>query len=178
MSDPLRINRAPVLTLWAAVVGERLGLPRATALGCGQAVAGMNAYSKGMRLGIHAPPAERPHEPPPKPAGVTGAIRDVPLLGRIVHVGETKDGPRAISKGEFVKPATVERYLSGKFGDRLAEVEAAMAELAESLPPKDLAARAFHLYERFRPEVPPDERGWGAKGVLDLARIRSLRDRR
>jgi len=24
----LRINRAPVLTLWAAVVAERLGLPR------------------------------------------------------------------------------------------------------------------------------------------------------
>lgn len=175
MSDPLRINRAPVLTLWAAVVGERLGLPRATALGCGQAVAGMNAYSKGVRLGIYAPPAERPNEPPPpKPAGVTGAIRDVHLLGRIVHVGETKDGPRAISKGEVVKPETVERYLSGKFGDRLAEVEAAMAELAKSLPPKDLAARAFHLYELFRPEVPPDERGWGAKGVLDLARIRAM----
>ncbi len=100
MSDPLRINRAPVLTLWAVVVGERLGLPRATALGCGHAVAGMNAYSKGVRLGIYAPPAERPHEPPPKPAGVTGAIRDVHLLGRIVHVGETQDGPRAISKGE------------------------------------------------------------------------------
>lgn len=175
MSDTLRINRAPVLTLWGAVVAQRLGLPRETALGCGQAVAGMTAYSKGVRLGIYAPPEERPHEPPPpKPAGVTGAIRDVHLLGRIVHVGETKDGPRAISKGEVVKPEAVERYLRGKFGDRLADAEGAMAELAASIPPKELAAHAFHLYEQFRPEVPPDERGWGAKGVLDLAKIRSL----
>lgn len=175
MSDPIRINRAPVLTLWGVVVGERLGLPRATALGCGHAVAGMNAYSKGVRLGIYAPPAERPHQPPPrKPAGVIGTIRNVHLLGRVVHVGETKDGPRAIAKGAIVKPESVERYLAGKFGDRLADVEAAMAELAKSRPPKELAAEAFHLYERFRPEVPSDERGWGAKGVLDLAKIRAL----
>ena len=174
MSDTLRINRAPVLTLWGVVVAERLGLPRGTALGCGQAVAGMNAYSKGVRLGIYAPPEERPHEPPPKPAGVTGAIRDVHLLGRVVHVGETKDGPRAIAKGAIVKPESVERYLRGKFGDRLADAEAAMHELAASVPPKVLAEQAFHLYEQFRPEVPPDERGWGAKGVLDLAKIRAL----
>ena len=30
----------------------------------------------------------------------------------------------------------------------------------------------FRLYEGFRPEVPPDVRGWGAKGELDLRRIR------
>ena len=175
MSDTLRINRAPVLTLWGVVVAERLGLSRRTALGCGQAVAGMNAYSKGVRLGIYAPPEVRPHEPPPpKLAGVTGAIHDVHLLGRVVHVGETKDGPRAIAKGAIVKPESVERYLAGKFGDRLADVEAAMAELAKSRPPKELAAEAFHLYERFRPEVSSDERGWGAKGVLDLAKIRAL----
>jgi hypothetical protein len=35
----------------------------------------------------------------------------------------------------------------------------------------------FHLYERFRPEVPADERGWDAKGVLDLAKIEALAQR-
>jgi hypothetical protein len=60
MSEPLRINRAPVLTRWAAIVGERPGLPRETALGCGQAVAGMNACSKGVRLGnTRRPPGIR-----------------------------------------------------------------------------------------------------------------------
>jgi hypothetical protein len=31
----------------------------------------------------------------------------------------------------------------------------------------------FGLYERFRPEVPSDERGWGAKATLDVERIRN-----
>jgi hypothetical protein len=30
-SYPIRVNRAPVLTLWAAVVAERLGHPPETA---------------------------------------------------------------------------------------------------------------------------------------------------
>jgi hypothetical protein len=43
--DKIRINRAPVLTLWAAVVAERLGrLDRATALTLGQAVRGQAAW--------------------------------------------------------------------------------------------------------------------------------------
>ena len=32
VATPIRINRAPVLTLWAAVVAERLGYPEETAL--------------------------------------------------------------------------------------------------------------------------------------------------
>jgi len=41
------VNRAPVLTLWAAVVAEVLGFKHAEALTLGRAVAGLNAYSKG-----------------------------------------------------------------------------------------------------------------------------------
>ena len=46
----VRINRAPVLTLWAAVVAGRLGFDQAEALTLGKAVgglavAGLNAYS-------------------------------------------------------------------------------------------------------------------------------------
>ena len=36
----VRVNRAPVLTLWAAVVAERLGHPPETALALGRFVAG------------------------------------------------------------------------------------------------------------------------------------------
>ena len=46
----ITINRAPVLTLWAAVVAERLGFDRDEALTLGRAVAGLNAYSKGVAL--------------------------------------------------------------------------------------------------------------------------------
>jgi hypothetical protein len=41
------VNRAPVLTLWAAVVAEVLGFEHGEALTLGRAVAGLNAYSKG-----------------------------------------------------------------------------------------------------------------------------------
>ena len=47
------INRAPVLALWATVVAERLGFSRDEALSLGKAVTGLNAQSKGQRLGIY-----------------------------------------------------------------------------------------------------------------------------
>ena len=58
MAETIRINRAPVLTLWAAVVAERLGFDRDTALTLGQAVAGLSAYAKGVSLGIIEPQPE------------------------------------------------------------------------------------------------------------------------
>ena len=51
----IRVNRAPVLTLWAAVVAECLGFDREEALTLGRAVAGLNAYSKGVSLGLFTP---------------------------------------------------------------------------------------------------------------------------
>ena len=51
MPGTITINRAPVLTLWAAVVAERLGYSRDEALTLGRAVAGMNAQSKAVHLG-------------------------------------------------------------------------------------------------------------------------------
>ena len=51
----IEINRAPVLTLWATVVAERLGFGHKEALTLGKAVAGLNAQSKGRRLGIFHP---------------------------------------------------------------------------------------------------------------------------
>jgi hypothetical protein len=53
------VNRAPVLTLWAAVVAEVLGFEHDEALTLGRVVAGLNAYSKGVSLGLFQPtPAE------------------------------------------------------------------------------------------------------------------------
>jgi len=46
----VRANRGPVLTLWAAVVAEVLGFDHDEALTLGPAVAGLNAYSKGISL--------------------------------------------------------------------------------------------------------------------------------
>jgi hypothetical protein len=172
-SERIRINRAPVLTLWAAVVAERLGFDRPAALTLGQAVAGRSAHAKGAALGIIEPkPAlvrergERPPESEPV---------HVDLLGRAVPVVRTPEGLRAVDKDKPGSPAQVERYLAGKFKGRLEEARQAMAELAASLEPDELGQRGFRLYEAFRPAVPAGERGWGAAGELDLGRVHGLK---
>jgi hypothetical protein len=49
-----------------------------------------------------------------------------------------------------------------------------MLELAKSLLAPQLAVKAYALYEKFRPEIPPGKRGWGASGKLDLDLIRKM----
>jgi hypothetical protein len=171
-SRKLKINRAPVLTLWAVVVAERLGFDHDEALTLGHAVAGLNAYSKGVSLGLFhpAPEAVREH----RKKSQKDKILSVALLARAVPVVHTPDGLRALTKDKPDDPASVTRYLEGKFGEALPDVRAAMTRLARALPAKDLAARAYGLYERFRPEVPAGARGWGAKGELDLGRLKEL----
>jgi len=44
--DTVTINRAPVLTLWVAVVAERLGFERDEALRLGKATPGFRAKSR------------------------------------------------------------------------------------------------------------------------------------
>ena len=171
-SEIVTINRAPVLTLWAAIVAERLGFDHAEALTLGKAVAGLNAYSKGVRLGIYRPTPASIREK--RKSARAGEQLHVDLLQRAVPVVQTAEGLRALAKEKPVDPAGVERYLVGKFGESLAPVRQAMKHLAAAVPPRDLALRAFALYERFRPSIPAGERGWGAKGVLHLKLIEQL----
>jgi len=171
-ADKIRINRAPVLTLWAAVVAERLGFDRDTALTLGQAVAGLSAHAKGVSLGIVEPRPELVREQGDRLS--EGERLHVDLLGRAVPVVRTPDGLRAVNKGKPGNPARIEKYLASKFGKRLEDARSAMAELAAVCEPADLCRRGFRLYEQFRPSVPAGESGWGAKGELDLAKVRAL----
>ena len=167
----ISINRAPVLTLWAAVVAERLGYDRGEALTLGRAVAGLNAQSKGRRLGIFKPAEPGAKKPRPK----LGELHKVELLGRSVPVVRTREGLRAAAKGDGPdNPESVQRYLEDKFGESLTAARHAMTELAAAYEPAELAHAAFGLYEDFRPEVPRGVTGWGAKGVLDLGQVREL----
>jgi hypothetical protein len=84
--DHVTINRAPVLTLWAAVVAERLGFERDEALTLGKSFAGLTAQSKGQRLGIFTPSPEavrRERAEKAKDAGVFA----VALMGRAALEG-------------------------------------------------------------------------------------------
>ena len=86
----------------------------------------------------------------------------------------TPDGIRAVTRGKTFNPAAVEQYLESKFKDDLKAVRSAMEKLAKAYKPKELAGKAYSLYEAFRPPIPEGERGWGAKGDLDLGRIENL----
>jgi hypothetical protein len=168
----ITINRAPVLTLWAAVVAEALGYDRDAALTLGKAMAGLTAQTKGRSLGIFKPP-KLVEGKPPKKIGL-GEEFWVEICGRHVPAKNTDDGVRAVVKDKPIEPAKVEEYLSKKFGDDLDDVRKTMRTLASAFAPDDLAGAAYSLYERFRPSIPPGKRGWGAKGTLDLKLIRSL----
>lgn len=168
----IKINRAPVLTLWATIVAERLGHNKNEALTFGKAVAGLNAQSKGRRLGIYEEKSEdekkEQKEKKEKP------VEFIELLGRGIPAVKTPQGLRAAIKGEEIDPQSVEKYLKQKFGDDLDEATTAMEKLAKAFRPKQLESEAYGLYEKFRPKIPEGTKGWGAKGDLDLEYIRSL----
>jgi hypothetical protein len=174
--DAVMVNRAPVLTLWAAVVAERLGFESDTALSLGKVLAGLNAQAKGRALGIYGPPKARGAK---EPGGVgLGEEFWIEICGRPLPAKKTEDGIRAVVKDKPVDPDSVRRYLESKFGDALGAVRSAMKELAASLKADELNEAAFPLYEQFRPEIASGTRGWGQKGVLDLDLIRSLARKR
>ena len=166
----IKINRAPVLTLWAAIVAERMGYKKDEALTFGKAVAGLNAQSKGRKLGIYDEKSEEEKEKESKPV----RTEIVEMLGRGVPAIKTKQGLRAAIKGEEIDAESVEKYLKQKFGEDFDDARAAMEKLAKAYPPKQLEKAAYGLYEKFRPKIPEGTKGWGAKGELDLDYIASL----
>jgi hypothetical protein len=173
MAKTITINRAPVLTLWAAVVAERLGYNKETALTLGKAVAGLNAQSKGRRLGIFE--EKKGEEKDTKEKKESPAKSEfIELLGRGIPAIKTSHGLRAAIQGKAISAESVETYLKQKFGDDLEQARDAMQKLANAFTPKQLESKAYELYEKFRPNIPEGKKGWGAKGKLDLAALSAL----
>jgi hypothetical protein len=172
-NQKIKINRAPVLTLWATVVAERLGYDEETALTLGKAVAGLNAQSKGRKLGIYEEKSEEEKKQETKKQKQV-KTEFIEILGRDVPAIKTPKGLRAAEKGKAIYAESVQTYLKQRFGEDYEQARAAMEKLAKSLPPKQLERKAYDLYEKFRPEIPEGTKGWGAKGELDLEYIRSL----
>jgi hypothetical protein len=172
MNEKIKINRAPVLTLWAAVVLERLEYTPDEALTLAKAVTGLNAQSKGRRLGIFPQQSEK--EPETQTQAKPQEAFAVEVLGRPVPAIKTPEGIRAIDKEKPISPQSVQRYLELRFGEALPQARRAFEALAASYSPEELKHKAFRLYEDFRPNVPEGEKGWGAKGVLDLEAVDRL----
>ena len=155
---PVVVNRAPVLTLWATVVAERLGHPADTALTLGRAVAGSAARVKATNIGRQEGKADRDADTPR--LAERPVIAPVLLLGKTIRLLPNADGElRAADGDQPAASAPVARYLANAFGDRLAEVREAMATLAARYEPAELNRIGFRLYEMFRPEIPPGNAG-------------------
>jgi hypothetical protein len=166
----MQINRAPVLSLWAVVVAERLGYKKDSALTLGKALAGLNAQSKGRALGIfEAKEKEKAAQESP-----CLEIEFVELMGRRIPATRGEKGLLALDKGKPMDPGSVRRYLDKTFGEELEPVMEAMQAVASSYARSELQREAFGLYEKFRPEIPKGQPGWGAKGELDVKRIGRL----
>jgi hypothetical protein len=85
------VNRAPVLTLWAAVVvAGVLGFAHDEALTLGPALAGTNAYSKGMSLGLFRPTSTEVKEQRRK----MRREKTVPPLPRLIFRSSLAHRPR------------------------------------------------------------------------------------
>src|SRR5512135_796517 len=104
MITTIQINRAPVLTLWGVIVAERLGYKHDEALTLGKAVAGLNAQSKGQRLGIYTPAEKEIDEKQRKKERKAGDVEMVEVVGRPVPTKHTEHGLRATVKGEEIDP--------------------------------------------------------------------------
>ena len=140
------VNRAPVLTLWAGVVAEVLGFEHDEALTLGRAVAGLNAYSKGVSLGLFQPTPKEVQEQRRKMRKEETVPVD--LLNRADPAKHTDEGLRVLSGESPIRPESVRRYLESKFGETLADVSKAMRGLTKSLPPSQLAGKSPMLCRR------------------------------
>jgi len=157
---PIRVNRAPVLALWAATVAERLGHTPETAMSLASAVAGIAARARARRLGSEDAAAAREE-----------GDDTVVLLGHEIPV--TQDGAGNIvaaePDGTPAPGGPAGNYVRRAFGEWLDEVRTAMSRVAESYPPEELNRSGFRIYESFRPLRPEGTGGRGAKEVLDLS---------
>jgi hypothetical protein len=168
----LRINRAPVLALWVAVVAQRQGFSFQEGLTFGKWVSGTLAQSKGRSLGIYEPRELSAEEREEKRRRDEAAgVHRIDAFG--MHIPAIRVGQRsyAASQGRPVSPDAEWGYLERAFGrEGLAAARAAMEHLAAAIPQEEIGRAAYKLYERFRPEW----HGWGQKGDLDLGAIRQL----
>jgi hypothetical protein len=171
----IRVNRAPVLTLWAAIVAEHLGFDSDAAITLGRAVAGSSARVKARAIGLDENHKDRNEHDTAKPSGRAISQQTIRLLGRDIPVIEHKETQFALDGDRAAAPSPARAYVEKALGEHLDAVRRAMDRLARSLPPEELNRIGFRLYEQFRPEGPAGVQGWGAKGILDLRRIEDAR---
>jgi hypothetical protein len=166
-SEPIIINRAPVLHLWAASVAyfTHPSLPWSTCLSAGAAVSAICAISKRRAIGVMEPKDKG--ETAKKERKEEQGFEEVEVMRFKLRI---KDGKAYVGD----KPQTdKENNLKSKFGDRYYEVRRAFDAALRSWEGKqdELMHKAFSMYEHFRPLV---KSGWGRQGELDLSMVEDV----
>jgi len=177
LEKPIMINRSPVLQLWATCVSHFLhpDISWPTCLSIGGSIATLCAISKGRATGKVGPKndsaiAEDKREKRKQNASKGSETREIEVMGfpqQIRGEAVVVDGkPKPLKEG----------LLMGKFGgeEEYERVKKVMEEGLQSWEDEkeELDNKAFHMYERFRPDVPKGGSGWGRKGELNLHKIK------
>ncbi|KAJ9137043.1 hypothetical protein NKR23_g9322 [Pleurostoma richardsiae] len=165
---PIIINRSPVLELWGACVASFLHpeLPWDLCLSIGSSISTITAISKGRSIGTIAPPD-------PNRKGEDRAKKTPPTL-KVMGFPMVVEGNAVVVKGKL--RSVKEVNLIGKYGkENYKNVREAMHEALKSWrgAEDEVDLQAFHMYEQFRPQVPKGRSGWGRKGELSLAKIKT-----
>ena len=100
-------------------------------------------------------------------------IRAFAYLKKAAAITNLEAGVLSKEKADLIA-RVCDEILEGKFGEALPAVREAMRSLAKAFKSDLLAQEAFRLYEEIRPGIPEGVSGWGAKGELDLNRLRAL----
>ncbi|KAI1615138.1 hypothetical protein EDD37DRAFT_391526 [Exophiala viscosa] len=177
---PIMINRSPVLQLWSACVAQHLYPDQSwtTSLSVGSAISTLCAISKGRSIGTieesDKSPDEKAEKDAQRRAANAGADIEVQVMGFTLHIkngdvllqGKPKHGNEALLKSKFGE-------------DNYERTKKAMEDALATWKSKDddLNAKAFHMYEEFRPSVQSGQGGWGKKGALELDRVKEVVER-
>ena len=173
LEKPIIINRAPVLELWGACVAHFLHpeLSWDLCLSIGSSISTITAISKGRSIGTIAPPDESKNDASDNQDKKQGD--QLPAV-RVMGFPMTIKDDSIMVKGKPKK--TREVSLVRKYGseETYGKAKDAMTQALGDWKGKedDLDAKAFHMYERFRPDVAKGQKGWGRKGELHLSKVR------
>ncbi len=174
------INRSPVLQLWSACVAQHLypELSWSTSLAVGSAISTLCAIAKGKSIGTieerEKTPEEKAAQTAQRRAAEAGADREVQVMGFRLYIkgqdvilqGKPKHGNEGALKAKF---GGDENY-----GRAKTVMDDAITSWMASDKKGELNAKAFHMYEEFRPSVQGGQGGWGKKGALELDRVREV----
>ncbi|KAL0576922.1 hypothetical protein V5O48_005068 [Marasmius crinis-equi] len=160
------INRAPLMTIWATVVAERMGFKREEALSIASVYTEMNAISKGVTLGIFEEGKEKGLD-----ASRGGTQPYVDFIGRRPLYQTQEEDWRALLKGTPAKPSAAYGYISRSFRQTTPYITGSLRLLANSFTSQEINDKAWSLYIRFRPEV----NEWGKRSQVKCLDILTLR---